>query len=796
MFRYNSIKESLQKNLMFGKLENLTNTGIIKSEVEYKRYLNSTLSFLNKTNTQIFNSKDVQIKYSDLINFKTYKDNLEKIYYDLFTSYTELDTIKEFLENNLNKNKQFYKNIKDRVRNYRKYLNLLRLNTYDITTANITFFESFNDINRNYYLENCEINENSNKLYLEPMNKEVFNNSIDIDHIDLEVMPSLNEQGGVYFTHSEKNDIVKNYKNGSRTMLKDGLWKLQLLTEGVPEIYLDVNSNTKKYNGIIARMDIYFTGMKPINRLYIEPYGEFYTTILGAEYLQDGKWKPLRQYDNKTGVYKSITGEKLIFDFMNIEPVSTTAIRIIFNQENYKVLDNYMQDQMDAFSTLIKEIQENRYDYIDKINIQNKYLTRPFDSNNQKATILEQLSNIIFETNSFTETEIKIKELLFPKLKNINFNSNWKIYELGAWEITPQYAQYAQNEGTYISHNTDGYQLNKTPLQVTLNVEDETPDITSIEYFITDENESTYIPIMPVGQKVRRETNRFKIYPAMYRLKKILKIIATPDLHYNIRSNYIWYTDFPVHEEYIDKIKFYINGEVMEFGTNYANKVTMFNSRMFYMNGIEYNPNNTYMMEYIPAKNDIVECWILQQKNSDLTLSPNNFNNYGNSMVEYMTLDQYIIFSSKDVALEFLYLYDTYYKSNNSNMSNSYIIKKTYCHKNEFNLWFKNGSYSLFIDPAFMSLSNGLNATPFQVNMEITNPLKIFPFSYSYLIFGLFIAFDNKYGYNFFTKSSWLANYKNNILSYSYYNTFISMFPPYFINKANIWSNLYPSIMI
>lgn len=778
MIKYQPLKESLQRRLFLSKLENLTNTGLIKSEVEYKRYLTSVLSTLNKHNTQLFDSKDFQIKYSDFIAFKTYKESLELIYYDLFTNYTETDKIKEFLKNNLNKNKQFYKNIRERIRHYWKSLALLRANSYDVTSSTKSFIESFFNRDNNFYMENCEINDKVNTLHLTPMVRKQFNNSIDIDRINVSITPVENDQGGVFYTHTDKNSLEYNYKYGKRDMLQNGLWKIQLLTEGIPECYLDINSKKKRFYGITATMDIYFTGMKPINRIYIEPYGEFYTKIITIQYLKDNTWKPFRKYDNNTGTYNPISGEKIIFDFMNIECVSTNAIRIIFSQENYKTLDNYIFNQTDAFSKLIKEIQENRYDFINKIDISDKYLTKPSDPTNLKNTTLEAINNIIFETDNFTDTENKIRELLFPSLKNIQFNSNWRVYELGAWEINPQYMQFSDQGGTFCSHIEGGYSIEKLPFEVSLTTKEELPDQTFIEYYITDEKEKTFVPFMPLNQKRRKEINRMKIYPQMYTCTSIW-----PDY-------WVLQTDFPIQEDMIPYTNIYINGSKMNLDTNWKTKVCFYNSRTIYIMGYKYNPKDTVVIEYYPDKLNTVEVWCLKPNNTDLSKVPHDYNwdpIFPDGKDPGMHLDHGMLFATKEAAMEFLFLFDDKIESfpvegflpvlkGSKNMQISYTPILTYCNFNEFKLWFLNGQRSRFYDYYF--------ADPYKGGVTV-GPLVNDGFFDS----DSYIRATIGDIYTSYTRSSWMYA-DNPIYVSNFFNPFSKnsdLLPPHFGGKTNIW---------
>ena len=63
-----------------------------------------------------------------------------------------------------------------------------------------------------------------------------------IKSVSCNTYPEHNDKGGIKHTGNVLNDLNYNYKESTRDLLINGLWKEQVITNGIPEYTLNIGS--------------------------------------------------------------------------------------------------------------------------------------------------------------------------------------------------------------------------------------------------------------------------------------------------------------------------------------------------------------------------------------------------------------------------------------------------------------------------------------------------------------------------------------------------------------------------
>lgn len=681
----------------------LTAKGLIKSESEYKKTIQSLLDSINFDFGRITSATNYHVKADDVVSSASLNGLFSDIEADLRILHTELDNAQKVLDLSLNRNKLFYRRIKTKLAAMSKEISKFRESSYNTESADYVFFESFDAENSTMSLRELSIDKKLGIVHLTPQIIKTHNKSDNIREVGITIYPVENKDGGVYDTTNSSNKLTFNYTTGDRNMLKDGLWKTQLLTAKIPETPLDIfnRGTTVKYNGIVVYIDIHFTGRKFINELGIDPYGEFPLDVIGVRFKRSegSSWENFSTLlDN--GLRKNISGSgsDWIY-FRNIDPTYCNSIRIMLFQENYNTLSKLLSKVDTMVDKIVRDLVERRYE---KTEYSYKFfdeMPRVQNESIATSTLYDEVMNVIETENDVEVLEDKLGDLLVPEPDNIEQDiSNWKLYNVGAWSIEPKMVSYSPNAvGTYISHDLkdrrSGFKLdNGSPTEVKLYTKQTEANSTFIEWSLLNEDGTIEIPIIPNNDRWRSESAAVAEY---YPLKNLTHRTNT-DLR---NLNQVVKLDFPVHHGYISEIEIFENGNSV-FSANAdtvgqrGNMAELYNSTELYFSDIEFKKNKMYVIKYLPALIDIVQCWVLrpnieQAQNLD---DSNAFN---------LDVASAMVFANENLAKVVAEKISTFdFSTTNSFLtkSNSYTPVLALCTSVEYNQWFKNGEDGMFID--------------------------------------------------------------------------------------------------
>ena len=705
------------------RLTQLTSQGLIKSEDEYKNIIQTTLNSIDKNLSRITDLKKYTVKTDDTISSKQLNNLFIDLQSDMRILHQEMADINRVINLTYETNKLFYRRLKNRLAVIWKEIELFRQQSFNIESSTYTFFESFSDSSE-MYLVDLLVDTKTGILGITPAFINSFSDSSDVALVEMTLYPEPNKDGGLFDTTTAENTFSYNYTsaNGDRMMLKNGLWKVQMLTAAVPELALDIFNvgTTTSYRGVIAQVDITFVGQKMINKIDIDPYGDFSTTILGMSYLPDetsGSW--INVTDDSKNVISGSDVDWIVFK--NFTPFSAKKLRLMVYQPNYQNINRLLNSVDSMVDSMVQGLVEKRFD---KINYQyNGPEEFPQYNSFEDGDIYDEVMDVIENGGQIATLESKITDLLVPQPIAIQGDiTNWKLFNMGAWEIDPQNVGYAPNAmGIYISHDpndhTAGYKMtNGTPTYARLYTTETEDNTCSVEWsLLADVDGVNYveIPIMSNTENTRTESVDTASYiPLQYAIKPY-----RTNINYNNLSSMIK-LDFPIHPSYVSEITVLENGNsFIVYDLSYAD---FYNSTELYLPTANFNSNSSYVIKYTPAIIDTVKVW---------TLVPNI--TPSNGVIDFGSMCAFANSIAADNMINILQNFKAASntpKPSNISIAGSYTKVFHLCTRTEFDAWFNKGQVNTFIDAAVESATDSSNqiswfvggAPDYVYNSEVT----------------------------------------------------------------------------
>ena len=706
MFNYKSQTEKYINKELDIRLGEFTTQGIVKSEEEYKKIIDGLLKSIEGDAGRITSSTRYLVRPDETVASGKINNLFKDLESDMRILHNELRDAKKVMDLSLARNKIFFRHIKDKVASIWKEIGKFRETSFNTESADYTFFESFDADDSNMTLSGLTVDRKKGILHLTPAEVDTHFESRDIQEVTLSLYPPENRDGGVYETTNPNNKITADYDSGNRDMMKSGLWKVQLLTADVPSTLLDVltKSTTTTYRGVVAYLDIVFTGQKTINEFGFDPYGEFPVKILGIRYKKTlaSDWQTATTTDNEEVESHVIAEDSDWMYIRNINTITARCIRIILHQENYITVSKLMSSVDSMVDKMIRDLQEKRYQKSDYRYKFTDAIPRVSDTDEEHGTLYDEIMKIIEEDGSIDSLETKISEVLIPQPAEINTDiRNWKVYNIGAWSIEPKFVTYAPAAaGIYMSHDPldrkSGFRFNNgAPTEATLYTRQTEPTGTAIEWYLTADNgvdAQVDIPIIPNSDLYRTEVISIgKYYP--------LSNVAT-DSTYRTTTNLnnvdnVIKLDFPIHPAYVGEVILYENGKEL-VNENAATidvrgkVIEMYNSTELYIPDIDIESGRfIYAIKYIPAAIDTVKCWVLV---------PTRKRQSG-----YIDIGSAMIFANPQLA-KFFASYLPKIKLGDLDApphvsrSDNYQVRMHLCTKDEYDDWFVGGRVPIFID--------------------------------------------------------------------------------------------------
>ena len=696
------------------RLSELTAQGLIKSEDEYKKVIEDTLSNVDATLQRLTDVKKYIVKKDDVVSSTQLNNLFTDLTADIRILHKEMSDVHRVIDLTFERNQLFYRRIKNRIASIWKEIQHFRENSFNIESSTYTFFESFNE-DSVMHLTGLTVDKKTGTLVLTPGYVNSFSDSSEVANVDVTVYPAANKDGGLVDTTNPRNTFEYNYSKGDRTLLKDGLWKIQMLAADIPEVMFDPigRGSTQSYRGLLAQVDITFVSQKLINEINIDPYGDFSTKVLSMNYLSDendSTWKNV--VDENGNIVTNADVDWIVF--RNFVPFTAKTLRLNFYQPNFQNISRLLTQVDKMLDKMVTALIEQRFD---KINYSYKTVDQfPRYDASDEADIYDEVMNVIEEGGDISTLESQITDILVPKPINIQADiTNWKLYNLGAWSIDPRNVGYnPQSEGIYISHDprdrTSGFKMtNGSPMYAKLYTKQSEVSSSSIEWsLLADVDGVNYveIPIIPNNDLQRNEAINYGEYP-------ILKYSTRRNnLNYSNLNN-IFKLDFPIHPMYQSLVIIMENG--IEYTLDNLENFDIYNSTELYFPTVNLSNGSIYSIKYVPAVIDTVKCWSIIPDQQPA----NGLIDFGNMCV----------FATKAAALDMIQLLSTsssekpYY----INVAKSYNVSFQLCTKKEYDIWFQGGTTNTFVDSAadgdtdHTNLSSWFsNNKPYQYNSKET----------------------------------------------------------------------------
>lgn len=612
-FSFNSTISDIQNRIVAASIKDVSNLELLKSEEAIREVIKSYTDRFNSAEGMLTNVAKYMATSKDLVRLKDFNDLFESLYIDLSALYNDLEAVDQVLSLNLHRNRNYYLVIKKRIRDLWKRLHLTRLNIYDLSPADESFYESFYSNVASTLVSKIRVDKKNGFLYLEPRIKKVFNNFNHIKNVSETNYPVENEDGGVVFTTSPLNDLNENYSNGTRDLLRNGLWKEQILCTDIPNITLNIGSDTKEikrnYRGVVSVVDIEYNYPVEINRLDVDVFGEKILDIDAVLYKvkSSDEWTVATIEDNdplnepnpfsETKKY-SVRGRAFdIISFLNMQKIKVKHLRLVFNQQNYSLLNSNSLPDRTVEQQISEDLSQRRYELVEFGSNPEEELTTPVEDTNK--SMYSKIMAIVESTRDIQTMLDRINEVLVPSVNvlNTDFATTAK-FDLGAWSIEPTFEEYTSLVGKF---DSKPYTINdRHLLSVSVDSEQESPASTSCNWYI--QINGKVIPIQENGATWRKEPlnivdmssyGNFKDFPGSFVL-----------------------LDFPVDPNNSDLVGLFENGE---YDYSFDTKIAYLNSRLLYLHDLVEPARGVFAIRYPLALYNCVSQYILSPKSGNST---------------------------------------------------------------------------------------------------------------------------------------------------------------------------------
>lgn len=702
-FSFNSTISDVQNRIVAASIKDVSNLNLLKSEEAIREVIKSYTERFNATEGMLTNIANYMAKSKDLVRLQDFNDLFESFYIDLSALYNDLEAVDQVLTLNLNRNKNYYLIIKKRIRDLWKRLHLTRLNIYDLSPADESFYESFYSNVASSYISNIKVDKKNGYLYLEPRIRKLYNNFNHIKSVTETNYPVENEDGGVIFTTSPLNDLNVNYDNGSRDMLRNGLWKEEIICSDIPNMTINIGSDTKEikrnYRGAVSVVDIEYNYPVEINRLDIDVFGEKILDIDSVLYKgkDSDDWKvalledddPLTEPNpfSETKQY-SVRGRAFdVISFLNMQKIKVKFLRLVFNQKNYSFLNSNSLPERTVEQQITEDLSQKRYELVKfGTNIEEE-LTSPIEDTN--TSMYSKIMSIVESTRDIQTMLDRINEILVPSVNvlSTNFSTTAK-FEVGAWSIEPRIEEYTPLIGKF---DSKPYTIrDRHLLSVSLNSEQETPASTSCNWYI--QTKGKVIPIQENNSSWRKEP---------------MNIIDMSDHgSFGTWPGSFVLLDFPVDPNNSELIGIFENGQ---FDYSFDTKIAFLNSRLLYLHDLTEPARGKFSIRYPIALYNCVSQYIL---------SPTSGRDINTDSIIDVPLG--IISNRREILKSFIdsvKLINILDEDTDSTkyISDIYTISMGLSTIEEAKLWYGSEfSNCIFIDESIYSQLDGIVNTPFE----------------------------------------------------------------------------------
>ncbi len=464
---------------------------------------------VNTSNLPMTVVPDLEDKMKSIV----YNEFMQSIFVDLRSVYRESNISSFAISKNEMINKDLVAIIRGRLDRITARINGINAMAEERLTS--ARFENFSDFHRSVF-DGTEISADGS-LTLAPIGDETntYNTGADIQSIEKQIFPTAVNVDAV--PHPDQ-DLLYDYSdaptakrdlrasaNTNRQMLAAGIgnnyWRETILADQPLVHFIEL----ERFDGVVVIITINFTRSRDINSIIIDPFTDRNLEIFKVRYRDTkSRYRTSTFYDNS----KVHARSNRRIHLKNIQDIiRTDSIEIWFYQRNFTkknlLIDGnkYYEDRIwndmlaREYSDIASryspgELTKNARDYtIDKLTQSREY-DRAINLFLAKA-----------DPDAVTRDVLNLDDKEDVELDRVE-------YTLGAYSINPQTVLYPGSDpGVYVSHRSDeGYLADIRPVtDIQLSATYETPALTSIEFYIEDEESRVQIPIVPREADIWRQ---------------------------------------------------------------------------------------------------------------------------------------------------------------------------------------------------------------------------------------------------------------------------------------------------
>ena len=411
-------------------------------------------------------------------------------------------------------------------------------------------------------------------------------------NITLTSYPSHNPEGGVTVQNPEFVDSTQNIRKLFRgTGIEQWIW-----TTEIPHVVIDDIT----YPGIVWELELEYQGSITFSSILLNFRSKFNSTLCNiyTKNLDTDAWALVKRTD---GRWDHVIGSELI-EINDIDRTTARKIRIRLCQENYEIRNQ------DKSSYATDGNRREDLSWLEGTQSFNRDESNEYDD--ALTTIETKKENTIAPPGQF-------------------------LYQIGLSGIRFSYDSYLANgNGDLWSHpNTEniGLKLQTEPIEIiTIVPEQQTPEKSTVEWWVEDITRRFQIPILPKGTTTVREPVKF-IDGFSLQLTFPIAADTVPDLYLNGTLQSVTFTE-------INSTEFAIEGIAIGTFDNYV---------------IEYNlaigqivmgyvlVNDTTTTSTISGSNTDINTIYVNKKEADSWIVTNSLTNTMHSAGVMIRLDEY-----------------------------------------------------------------------------------------------------------------------------------------------------------
>lgn len=613
-FNFTSSIKDIQNRIVSSTIKEVSNLDLLKSEEAIKAVIRSYTDRFRSAEGMLTNISKYVAQSKEVIKVDEFNNLFESLYIDLAALYNDLELVDNVLSLNLGRNKNYFLVIKKRVRDLWQRLELTRMQVYDLAPSDESFYESFYSAVNSVDTANVQVDRKNGFISLQGVRRRLLNDYPYIKTVSTTTYPVENQDGGVLFTTDPLNDINASYTDGEHDLLSDGLWKEQVLCKDVPNMVVNIGSDAfpirRNYRGVVSIVDIEYAYPIELNRLDIDVFGEKVLDIDCLLYkLNDtDEWStatfeaedPLEAANPIADIkFNTVSGRAFdVISFLNIKRTKIKHLRLVFNQQNYSLLDTDTLPERSLEDQVNWDLSERRYELVKFHATLEEKLRTPVNEGN--LSLYSKVISVIESTRNIEVILSKINDILIPPVKSITTNfSKTAMFEIGAWSIEPMVEEYTRLQGRYDSKS---YKIrDKNLISVQLKTSQEVPSSSTCNWYIGINGSD--LPIMENDEYLRKEP--------FYIINSFLS-----GTDYSTWPGSFILLDFPIDPTKIDMVSVFENGI---FNTNFTTRIAYLNSRLLYLPDLTDPFKAEFVIRYPVAKLNCVNLYALNAKSSEGT---------------------------------------------------------------------------------------------------------------------------------------------------------------------------------